>query len=439
MLMMKPTVAFAWHLPPQVTPLPMVKETALYELLGVPPTADENEIKRAYRKLALKYHPDKNPDDAAASEMFKKVSHAYEVLSDADKRKVYDARGEKGLEGGDGGGGGADASDIFSMFFGGGRPRGEPKPKDIVHELGISLEEFYNGKTKKIAALRDRLCHACTGSGLKPGVSSNPCGGCDGRGVRIMLRELLPGMVQRMQVKCPLCLGQGVQINPKDICEGCNGAKVIKDRKIVEVVIEKGTKKGDHLRFEGEGDQIPGVRLSGDLLIILNEKPHDVFRRVGNHLLVNHRLSLNEALCGFELPIETLDGRTILLKVAQGQVVNHDHAWVVTREGMPVKGTGGCERGNLVVHFEIEFPTSLTPAQIAAISTALGYTRPTGKPPGSTPVKLTAAKPAASSRGGARRRPGGPPDDDDDDSGPRGMRGGPGGPPGMQQVQCQQQ
>eukprot|EP00760_Papus_ankaliazontas_P038137 PhM_4_TR887/c0_g1_i1/m.22360/K09502/DNAJA1; DnaJ homolog subfamily A member 1 len=137
----------------------MVKETAYYDTLGVPTDAEENDIKRAYKKLALKFHPDKNQGDPAAAEKFKEIGEAYEVLSDADKRKTYDRLGKKGME--EGGGDHASAEDIFSMFFGGGRPRGEPKPKDIIHELNVTLEDMYNGKTRRIAAMRDRLCTTC--------------------------------------------------------------------------------------------------------------------------------------------------------------------------------------------------------------------------------------------------------------------------------------
>ena len=163
----------------------MVAETEYYDALGVQPDAEESQIKRAYKRMALKYHPDKCKDDDA-DEKFKNVAAAYEVLSDADKRKIYDKHGKKGLEEGGGGGGGMDASDIFSAFFGGGgRSRGEPKPKDIVHELGVSLEDFYNGKTRKIAATRDRLCGGCTGTGINPTSNKDresfKCMKCKGR------------------------------------------------------------------------------------------------------------------------------------------------------------------------------------------------------------------------------------------------------------------
>lgn len=175
----------------------MVKETKFYDLLGVPPTASEDDIKRAYRKLALKYHPDKNKDEGA-QEKFKELSVAYDALSDADKRKKYDQFGEKGLSGD----GGVDPSDIFASFFGGGRPRGEPKPKDIVHEHPVQLESFYNGKIVKLAINRDRLCETCNGTGAnRPGVEAT-CRECNGRGVQLITRQVGPGFIQQMQVAC---------------------------------------------------------------------------------------------------------------------------------------------------------------------------------------------------------------------------------------------
>ena len=274
----------------------MVKETEFYDLLGVPPDASDNDIKRAYRKLALKYHPDKNPDNAEAAEKFKQVGHAYEVLSDEQKRRAYDQYGKKGLEEGGGGSEFHDASDIFSMFFGGGRrERGEPKPKDIVHELAVSLEDLYSGKSKKIAVHRDRLCASCKGAGTKSGAASNPCAQCRGRGAQIRVQQLFPGMVQQVQVRCSACDGEGVTVDPKDICPGCNGKKIIKERKVLEVNIEKGMHKGDHQRFAGEGDENPSMKLAGDVLIIIDQKPHDLFRRVGSHLIMNERIMFHSS------------------------------------------------------------------------------------------------------------------------------------------------
>jgi DnaJ family protein A protein 2 len=415
----------------------MVKDTEFYEMLGVAPTADEAEIKRAYRKLALKYHPDKNPGDNEAAEKFKNLGAAYEVLSDPEKRKKYDQYGKKGLEEG-GDGGFHDASDIFSMFFGGGpRQRGEPKPKDIVHELAVGLEEMYTGKTKKIAVTRDRLCSACSGQGVKEGSQKSACRDCRGQGVQIRMQQLFPGMMQQVQVRCQTCRGEGMSVKPSDVCQACNGQCLLKERKILEIRIDPGAKKGDHQRFTGEGDQHPSMKLAGDVLILFMQKPHDLFRRVGSHLLVNHTISLQEALCGFELPIEHLDGRMLVIKIPPGQVIDPNFAWVVSREGMPLPNTGGSERGNLTIHFEVDFPTSFPPSQLAVIAAALGANLERSPVPGAKVVKLAEVKPKPKSRQQQQqqRRRQQMDDDDDDDDEPR-HGGGGGGPQG---VQCQQQ
>ena len=162
----------------------MPLEMEYYEVLGVSGDAEEGQIKRAYKRMALKYHPDKCKEDDA-EHRFKEVAEAYEILSDSEKRAIYDKHGKKGLEEGGGMPGGMDASDIFSAFFGGGKPRGERKPKDIVHELGVSLEDFYTGRTRKIAATRDRLCDPCGATGVEKSCgkdrTSFKCPDCDGK------------------------------------------------------------------------------------------------------------------------------------------------------------------------------------------------------------------------------------------------------------------
>jgi DnaJ family protein A protein 2 len=367
-----------------------VKEMEFYELLEIECTADETMIKRSYKKLALKYHPDRNAGDPEAGEMFKKVGQAYEVLSDPEKRKTYDRHGKKGLEEG-GGGGGSSADDIFSMFFGGGRRGGEPKPKDIVHELPVTLEEMYTGKSKKIAATRDRVCGACNGNGIKATAQLKSCTRCGGAGAVIGMREIFPGMVQRVQMRCDMCNGQGQSVRPEDICSDCRGAKVVKDRKVLDVHIERGARSRDHIRFAGEGDQVPGVRQIGDIIIFLNQKPHEVFQRIGDHLLFQHEISLHEALCGFEMPLEQLDRRMLLVKIPPGQVIDPSFAWYVNREGMPIAGTGATERGHLVINFRVKFPPALDNAAKGAIGTALEYTVPNITDKDVVQTKLTAA------------------------------------------------
>ncbi|KEG08796.1 chaperone DnaJ protein [Trypanosoma grayi] len=348
----------------------MVKELEYYELLGIVVDASENDIKRAYRRLALKYHPDKNPGDNEAAEKFKSISHAYEVLSDPDKRQLYDERGKAGLEGGMDEGG-FDPSDIFSMFFGGGqRQRGERKPRDLMHELKVSLDDMYNGKVKRVSVTRDRLCGVCDGGGLRPGAERRTCVSCNGQGVQVHVQQLFLGMQQRTRVTCQACGGEGKVVRDVDVCSRCRGNRIVKDQKVLEVHVDKGMQHEDVVRFDGEGDEIPGVRLKGDVLIIISQKPHDTFRRVGNHLIMNCNITLQEALCGFQFSVQHLDRRALLVKIDRGQVIDPEAAWVVRGEGMPLPNTGGLERGNLIIHFEVEYPTQLKPKQLKNIATA---------------------------------------------------------------------
>lgn len=345
----------------------MVKETKFYDVLGVSPTATDDEIKRSYRKLALKYHPDKNKDEGA-QDKFKELSVAYDALSDPEKRKKYDQYGEKGLSGE----GGIDPSDIFASMFGGGRPRGEPKPKDIVHEHPVQLESFYNGKIVKLAINRDRLCETCNGTGSnKPGVEAT-CRECSGRGVQLITRQVGPGFIQQMQVQCRSCNGKGKTIKPEDQCGDCKGEQIKKSKKIFEVPIEKGMKKGDAVTFRGEGDQIPGIRLAGDIIIILDQVHHATFTRKGDHLYLERTISLAEALTGFTMEIAHLDGRKLAIRPSPGACIDPDHLWSVNREGMPVAKTGGGERGNLIVKFNVKFPDALSDADCSGLRAILG-------------------------------------------------------------------
>jgi DnaJ family protein A protein 2 len=347
----------------------MVKETKFYDCIGVAPNASADDIKRAYKKMALKYHPDKN-QEAGAADKFKEISVAYEILSDEDKRKRYDQYGEKGV---DSDAAGVDPSDIFSSLFGGGRARrGEPKPKSIMHELPVALENFYNGKAVKLAITRDRLCSSCNGRGSnKEGVDAK-CSDCGGRGAKMMIRQLGPGFMQQMQVPCNSCNGRGTNLKPQDRCAGCKGEQILKDKKIFEVVIEKGMKRGDSVTFAGEGDQIPGVKLSGDIIIVLDQKPHPIFTRKGAHLLINKTISLVEALTGFKTVVQHLDGRHILVQTQPGEVLDPEFMYSVNREGMPIKGTGGVERGNLLIKFQVVYPKRVSAADAVKLHEVFG-------------------------------------------------------------------
>eukprot|EP00638_Chattonella_subsalsa_P005199 CAMPEP_0117754360 /NCGR_PEP_ID=MMETSP0947-20121206/12784_1 /TAXON_ID=44440 /ORGANISM="Chattonella subsalsa, Strain CCMP2191" /LENGTH=414 /DNA_ID=CAMNT_0005573437 /DNA_START=156 /DNA_END=1400 /DNA_ORIENTATION=+ len=327
-----------------------VDNSKFYEILGVSKDASESEIKKAFRKLALKNHPDKGGDP----EKFKTITRAYEVLSDEEKRKTYDQYGEEGLSE-DGGGPGRSADDIFSMFFGGGRrgPSGPKKGEDLVHPLKVSLEDLYNGKTARLAINRDKLCEGCEGRGGKVGAEKT-CETCSGRGVRIQLRQLAPGMVQQLQSTCSICNGEGKMMREKDKCKDCKGAKVIKERKVLEVHIEKGMRNNQKITFSGEADEAPGT-IPGDVIFVVQEKEHSNFKRKGSDLIMTKKISLVEALCGYEFTIKHLDDRTLKVKSAEGQVVKPDSLRMIQGEGMPHHGNP-FTKGRLFILFKVEFP-----------------------------------------------------------------------------------
>lgn len=344
----------------------MVKETGYYDILGVKPSAAPDELKKAYRKLALKYHPDKNPNEG---ERFKLISQAYEVLSNEEKRKIYDQGGEQALkEGGSGGGGFTSPMDIFDMFFGGGRRRErEKKVKDVIHQMSVSLEELYNGAVRKLALQKHVICSKCEGQGGKK--PPEKCPTCRGTGMQVRIQQLGPGMVSQMQSMCGDCRGQGERINPKDRCKTCEGRKVIKDRKILEVHVDKGMEDGQKVVFSGEGDQEPGLE-PGDIIIVLDEKEHQTFRRVNNDLTLQMHIALVEALCGFQKPIKTLDDRTIVVSAIPGEIIKNADVKCVMGEGMP-QYKNPFEKGRLLIQFLVDFPTQIPNERISKLEKIL--------------------------------------------------------------------
>jgi len=335
----------------------MPKETRLYDILGVGPSSNETELKKAYRKLAIKFHPDKNPNDPSAAEKFKDISHAYEVLSDEKKRRIYDEGGEQALKEGGGGDHGHSAFDIFDMFFGGGMggKRQPTKGKDVVHQLKVSLDDLYNGVTKRLSLQKNVICDKCKGRGGKEGATST-CGSCRGSGMQIKIHQLGPGMVQQIQTVCRDCEGKGERISAKDRCKGCNGRKVTKTSKILEVHIDKGMSEGQKVVFHGEGDQEPGLD-AGDVIIVLVEREHAVFHRQNDDLMMKMDITISEALTGFQRVIHTLDKRDIVITSQPGEVIKFGEVKCVTDEGMPIH-RNPFQKGRLVIQFKVEFPAN---------------------------------------------------------------------------------
>jgi len=363
----------------------MPKDNKFYDILGVTRDAGEADIKKQYRKLAMQYHPDKNPNNPTAAEKFQEISHAYEVLSDPEKREVYNQYGEEGLKDN---GGGFSAEDIFSQFFGGGffgggggGPRrgggGRPQQRrgeDLQHPLKVTLEDLYKGKTTKLSLQKSVLCADCAGKGSKNPGAVKRCDGCRGQGIKVTLRQIAPGMVQQMQQTCPECRGAGEVIREKDRCPRCTGSKTYAEKKVLDVYIDKGMRHGQRVVFAGEGDQSPDV-IPGDIIVVLQQKEHQSFKRDGDDLFMEHELTLHEALCGYELRVTHLDGRILRVRGTPGQVVTPGDTKCVAGEGMPIHKRP-YEKGRLIIRFTVQFPKLLKEDAVRLLEKALPKPKP---------------------------------------------------------------
>ncbi|KFK26344.1 hypothetical protein AALP_AA8G235700 [Arabis alpina] len=346
--------------------------TKFYEILGVPKTASPEDLKKAYKKAAIKNHPDKGGDP----EKFKEIAKAYEALSDPEKREIYDQYGEEGLNDGAGGRGGHDPFDIFQNFFHGDSPfsghgrraRRERRGEDVVHPLKVSLEDLYLGTTKKLSLSRKALCSKCKGKGSKSGASMT-CGGCQGTGMKVSIRQFGPGMIQQMQHACHDCKGTGETINDRDRCPQCKGDKVVSEKKVLEVNVDKGMQHSQKITMTGQADEAPDT-VTGDIVFVIQQKEHPKFKRKGDDLFVEHTLSLTEALCGFQFVLTHLDKRQLLIKSNPGEVVKPDSYKAISEEGMPIYQRPFM-KGKLYIHFTVEFPDSLSPDQTKAIEAVL--------------------------------------------------------------------
>ncbi|EAN33944.1 Chaperone protein dnaJ 3 [Theileria parva strain Muguga] len=322
----------------------------LYKLLDLSKDCSESEIKKAYRKLAIKHHPDKGGDP----EKFKEISKAYEILSDPDKRRIYDEHGEEGL---DGSYTATDASDIFDLFFGGSRkPKGKKRGEDIVSHLKVSLEQIYNGTMRKLAINKDIICNVCDGHG-GPKDSFLTCSSCNGQGIRVQIRQM-GSMIHQTQTTCSSCNGQGKTLPESKRCKNCSGKGVKQTKKILEVFVEKGVPDQHKITFHGEADERPN-EIPGSVIFVINQNPHDTFKRNGNDLFMTKAIPLYQALTGCTFYLTHLDDRILKINTPPGEVVKPGSCKVITGEGMPIyKSAYG--KGNLYVTFDVIFPVGRT-------------------------------------------------------------------------------
>ena len=327
-----------------------------YEVLGVARDASEEDLKKAYRRCAMKHHPDRNPGDAAAEAAFKECKEAYEVLSDGAKRRAYDAHGHAAFEHGMGGGGpgGPDMGDIFGdifgNIFGGGGARAARRGADVGYVMELDLEEAVAGIEKRIEIPTLVACDPCKGTGSADG-RVETCGTCGGRGNVRMQRGIFA-----MQQACPACGGRGQTIrNP---CTECHGAGRVEEEKVLSVKIPAGVDNGDRIRLQGEGEAGPAGAPAGDLYVEVHVREHEIFQRDGNDLYCEVPIRFSQAALGADLVVPTLDGEALIKVPHETQTGK-----LFRLRGKGVKSVRSRSEGDLYCRVVVETPVNLTPEQ----------------------------------------------------------------------------
>lgn len=337
-----------------------------YATLGVSKTASDKELKSAFRKLAMKHHPDKNPGDADAERKFKEAGEAYDVLRDAQKRAAYDRFGHDAFANGSAGPGaggagfgadfGASMSDIFEEFFGGargGRARARtPRGADLRYDLEITLEDAFHGKEAEITVPTAVACEVCDGSGAKPGTSTKTCGTCGGIG-QIRAQQ---GFFS-IQRACPTCSGTGEIIESP--CANCSGQGRVVTERTLQINVPAGVEDGTRIRLSGEGEAGPQGAEAGDLYVFLSVRPHDVFQRDGADLFCRVPLSMTKAALGGHVEVPTVEGGRTRVRIPEGTQTGKQFR--LRGKGMPILRAGSS--GDMFIQVSVETPSKLTPRQ----------------------------------------------------------------------------
>ena len=355
----------------------MAQKRDYYEVLGVEKGASEDEIKKAYRKIAIKYHPDRNPGDKEAEEKFKEAAEAYDVLHDPQKRQQYDQFGFNGpMGGGFGGFGGASMNmdDIFSMFgdifgghgfsgFGGGQRRPQQhRGSDLRLKVRLTLEEISQGVTKKFKVRKDIPCEHCHGTGAEAGSVSDTCPTCHGSGVITHTTQSIFGMMQTQGV-CPTCGGEGKVIKNK--CKDCGGEGIVKGEEVVEIKIPAGVAEGMVVNIPGKGNAGRRNGVNGDIQVFIEEERSDTFVRDGNDLIYNLLLDFPTAALGGDLEIPTIEGGKLRVKIDSG--TQPGKTLRLRGKGLPAVQGYGNGRGDLVVNISVYVPKTLSRDEKEAI------------------------------------------------------------------------
>ncbi len=346
-----------------------------YEILGVSKSATADEIKKAYRKVAIKFHPDKNPDDPTAEDKFKEAAEAYEVLSNPEKRQRYDRFGHQGVNGG-GFGGGMNMEDIFSQFgdifggggnpfesfFGGGGGRGQAKRRkgpNLRIKLKLTLEEVANGVEKKIKVKRHVTCKVCDGNGAKNGTSLQTCSTCGGSGqVRKVMNTMLGQMVSSST--CPNCRGEGKIVT--DTCDTCKGDGRMMEEEVIPIKIPAGVSEGMQLSMSGKGNVPIRGGIPGDLLIVIEEEEHEVLKREGNNVVYDLYISFADAALGTSAEVPTIDGM-VKIKIEPAT----QSGKILRLRGKGIQDINGYGRGDQLIHVNIWTPKQLTKEERAIL------------------------------------------------------------------------
>ena len=344
-----------------------------YEVLEVSKGATQDEIKKAYRKLAIKYHPDKNPDDHTAEDKFKEAAEAYEVLSDQQKRQRYDQFGHQGMNGG---GGGMNMDDIFSQFgdiFGGGSPfesffgggrqggggRRQRKGSNLRIKLKLNLEEIANGVEKKIKVKRYVACSTCGGNGAKNGTEMQTCGQCQGSGqVRKVVNTMLGQMVST--ATCPTCNGEG-RIVTKN-CDACHGSGRELQEEVITINVPAGVMDGMQLSMSGKGNVPERGGVPGDLLIQIEEEAHPTLKRDGNTVIFDQYISFMDAALGADLEVPTIGGK-VKINIKPGTQSGE----IFRLRGKGIKDINGYGKGDQLIHINVWTPKSLSSEERATL------------------------------------------------------------------------
>ena len=337
-----------------------------YEILGLPRTCSDEEIKKAYRRLALQYHPDRN-NAPEATERFKEATEAYQILSDAEKRSMYDRYGHSAFER-MGGGATVDFSnfvglsieDLFESFFGTPGQRGArqrvQRGQDLRYDMHLTLEEAVFGTSKEVTLTKNQTCSRCNGSRMEPGTQPTRCTRCEGSGEIRRMQQSIFGQFVNVTL-CDRCNGEGQII--AEPCTECQGRGVVRAKSTVAVEIPAGADEGIQLRLNGQGEPAPRGGVAGHLYVVLHVQPHRFFKRQGNDLLLEMPINVAQAALGDEFPVPTLDGKEVTLKVPAG--TQSGRIIRVRGEGVPFLREHG--RGDLQVHIRVRTPTDLSDEQ----------------------------------------------------------------------------